>query len=352
MSQPSLEPDADPGRGAEGVGDAWPDGLPRPRLEAGSSARAELRTYTTRFDLSYRHGPWTFHEFARRPLHELAVLTGRRGGENLSPADAAFVDFEAGSHPRGGSCLFLAGIGRLCDDAFVVTQYLARTPEGERDVVECVARDLAAAPQLVTFNGRSFDVPLLAERTAAEGIEWAPARDHFDLLRMAERLFRRRFEDGRLVTLERELLRYTRVDDLPGAAAPRAWLELFEEGSDRLLLHVLRHNLLDVLALPALASELSFRIESPQDLDERERLADTRVRAGKDRASLERALEEDPDCFRALLEMSKLAEREDGDLDAALDYARRAQDVAEPHLLDAAKRRIVQLERRQRRRGE
>ncbi len=76
------------------------------------------------------------------------------------------------------------------------------------------------------------------------------------------------------------------------------------------------------------------------------------MRAGKDRASLERALEDDPDCFRALLEMSKLAEREDGDLDAALDFARRAQDVAQPHLLDAAKRRIVQLERRLRRRGE
>ena len=50
--------------------------------------------------------------------------------------------------------------------------------------------------------------------------------------------------------------------------------------------------------------------------------------------------------------MSKLVEREDGDLDAALDFARRAQDVAQPHLLDAARRRIVQLERRMRRRGE
>ncbi|HET6163638.1 MAG TPA: ribonuclease H-like domain-containing protein [Planctomycetota bacterium] len=337
MSQPSLEPDAD---------------LPRSALAAAAPERPGLCTYETRFDLSFRHGPWTFHEFARRPLQELAVLLGKRGAEKLSPADAAFVDFEAGSHPRGGSCLFLAGIGRLRDDAFVVTQYLARTPEGERDVLECTARDLAAAPQLVTFNGRSFDVPLLVERTAAEGIEWAPARDHFDLLRMAERLVKRRFADARLVTLERELLRYTRIDDLPGAAAPRAWLELFEEGSDRLLQGVLRHNLLDVLALPALAAELSFRIESPQDLDERENLADARARAGKDRASLERALEDDPDCFRALLEMSKLVEREDGDLDAALDFARRAQDVAEPHLADAARRRIVQLERRLRRRGE
>jgi len=322
MSQPSLEPDADP---------------------------PPLDVYTTRFERSHRHGPWTFDELARRPLEELAVLLGRRSSEKLSPESAAFVDFEAGSHPRGGSCLFLAGIGRLHEDAFVVTQYLARTPEEERDVLERTARDLAAAPQLVTFNGRSFDVPLLVERTAAEGIEWAPARDHFDLLRMAERLVKRRFADARLVTLERELLRYTRIDDLPGAAAPRAWLELFEEGRDRLLTAVLRHNLLDVLALPALACELSFRLESPQDHDEREQVADARVRAGKDRASLERALADDPDCFRALLEMSKLAEREEFDLEAALDYARRALDAAEPHLQDAARRRIVQLERRARR---
>ena len=116
MSQPSLEPDAD---------------LPRSALTAGAPDRPALQTYETRFDLSFRHGPWTFHEFARRPLQELSVLLGKRGAEKLSAADAAFVDFEAGSHPRGGSCLFLAGIGRLRDDAFVVTQYLARTPDGE-----------------------------------------------------------------------------------------------------------------------------------------------------------------------------------------------------------------------------
>src|SRR5215475_6302350 len=114
MSQPSLEPDAD---------------LPRSVVEAGAPDREGLQVYTTRFDLAYRHGPWSFHEFARRPLHELAVLQGRRGAEKLSPADAAFVDFEAGSHPRGGSCLFLAGIGRLAADAFEVKQYLARTPD-------------------------------------------------------------------------------------------------------------------------------------------------------------------------------------------------------------------------------
>src|SRR5262245_8786471 len=141
MSQPSLEPDAD---------------LPRSVVEAGAPARAGLNVYTTRFDLGYRPGPWTFPEFARRPLPEPALLQGRRGAEKLSPVDAAFVDFEAGSHPRGGSCLFLAGIGRLGDDAFEVKQYLARTPDGERAVLECAARDLDRAPQLVTFNGRSF----------------------------------------------------------------------------------------------------------------------------------------------------------------------------------------------------
>jgi uncharacterized protein len=338
MAPPRFEPDRE-------APFSWPDDLPRPVEER----RGSLSAFTTRFDLSFRHGPWSFHELARRPLQELALLTGRRGAEKLSPETAAFVDVEAGSHPLGGSCLFLAGIGRLEPEGFVVRQFLAREPAAERELLAAVAAELASATQLVTFNGRSFDLPLITERARADGVELAPPAAHFDLLRMAERLVRRKYGDARLVTLERELLRFTRSDDLPGAAAPRAWLELFEEGRDRLLTAVLRHNLLDVLALPALACELSFRLESPQDHDEKEQVADARVRAGKDRASLERALEEDPDCFRALLEMSKLAEREDSDLEAALGYARRALDAAEPHLQDAARRRIVQLERRARR---
>jgi uncharacterized protein YprB with RNaseH-like and TPR domain len=324
---------------------ALPEDLPR----AVEERRGALSAFTTRFELSFRHGPWSFHELSRRPLQELSVLTGRRAGEKLSAASAAFLDVEAGSHPLGGSCLFLVGVGRLAEDGFVVRQFLAREPEAERDLLAAVAGELARAPQLVTFNGRSFDLPLLIDRAQADGVAVTPSANHFDLLRMAERLVRRKYGDARLVTLERELLRYARVDDLPGAAAPRAWLELFEEGRDRLLQAVLRHNLLDVLALPALACELSFRMESPQDQDEREQVADARVRAGKDRASLERALEEDPDCFRALLEMSKVAEREEFDLEAALSFAQRALDAAEPHLKDAARRRIGQLERRARR---
>jgi len=341
MSHPSFEPDPEPPI-------PWPDDLPRPR----ERRRGAFSALVTRFELAFRHGPWSFHEIARRAFDELTLLTGRRGGEKLSAPDAAFLDVEAGSSPRGGSCLFLVGVGRLEDDAFVVRQFLARTPEGERDVLAAAAAELARAPQLVSFNGRSFDVPLLLERARFEAVEFAPAKVHFDLLRMAERLVRRRFADARLATLERELLRYERIDDLPGAAAPRAWLDLFEEGSERLLWAVLRHNLLDVLALPALSAELAFRLESPQDVLERERVADVRVRAGKDRASLERALEDDPDCVRALLEMSKVAERQDGDLAAALDFARRAAESAEPPLLDAARRRIGQLERRRARHGE
>jgi hypothetical protein len=338
MAPPRFEPDPE-------APVSWPDDLPRPVEER----RAALSAFTTRLDLSFRHGPWSFHELARRPLQELSLLTGRRAAEKLSPETAAFVDVEAGSHPLGGSCLFLAGVGRLEADGFVVRQFLAREPAAERELLEAVAAALARATQLVTFNGRSFDLPLLLERALADGVAFVPPPAHFDLLRMAERLVHRRYGDARLVTLERELLRYVRSDDLRGAAAPRAWLELFEEGRDRLLTAVLRHNLLDVLALPALACELSFRMESPQDLDEREHVADARVRAGKDRASLERALEEDPDCFRALLEMSKLAERDEFDLEAALSYARRALDVAQPHLQDAARRRVAQLERRARR---
>jgi hypothetical protein len=129
---------------------------------------------------------------------------------------------------------------------------------------------------------------------------------------MGTKLLRRRFADTKLVTLEKELLRYERDDDLPGRAAPRAWQLLFDEGQEPLLWAVVRHNLLDVLALPALAAELSLRVESPAEELEQERLTE------RDVAAVEQSLAE----------------------------ARAALAAAPPYRLASAKARVRRLERK------
>jgi hypothetical protein len=285
----------------------WPPELPRPRMRA----RGALATFLTRFEPGFRHGPWCMREVLRRPAGELAQLAGRGDGP-LSWGSALFLDLESGVHPRGGPILRLAGLGRLGDGGLKVCQYAALSPDGEREVLDAVARDAGRATDLVTFAGRSFDAPLLVERARALGVRLALPRRHFDLYRMSVKLLRRRFEDARLITLERELLRFERAGDLPGAAVPRAWAFESDEAQDALLWAVVRHNLLDVLSLPALAAELALRLECPQEQ----------------------------------FEQARLDEREGRVLEAQLQEARRALEAAPSRRLEAARRRVRRLEKK------
>jgi len=286
----------------------WPPELPRPAL----AASGELWTFTTRFDRDFRHGPWSIGEMARRPTGDLSRLAGRREEERLEWLEALFLDLETGPHVRGGVSIHLAGCGRFVEGRLEVRQYAARSEEGEPALLAAVARDAAAAGDLVTYAGKSFDAPLLAERARACDVELALPRRHVDLYRVAAKLLRRRFADARLVTLERELLRYERPDELGGAAAACAWREGGGEGGSAWLPAILRHNLLDVLALPALAAELTLRLECPQEL----------------------------------LEQGRLDEREAGELASALEEARRELATAPPHRVEAARRRVRRIERR------
>src|SRR5262245_32147096 len=95
----------------------WPQGWARPleTRHAGAASGAWSR-FETRFPLDWRHGPWTFAEVLRRPLHDVSALAPRRAGGAFSCERATFLDVEAGTSPRGGACALLLGLGRYEDD--------------------------------------------------------------------------------------------------------------------------------------------------------------------------------------------------------------------------------------------
>ena len=117
---------------------------------------------------------------------------------------------------------------------------------------------LGAHPLLVSFNGKSFDVPLLATRYRmhAKPDAFTPL-PHLDLLPPTRRAFARRWEDCRLQTAEQRLLRFHREDDLPGAAMPRAWADFLRSGHAAPMNAVLNHNRRDVVSLAALMAALA-----------------------------------------------------------------------------------------------
>jgi uncharacterized protein YprB with RNaseH-like and TPR domain len=110
---------------------------------------------------------------------------------------------------------------------------------------------------LCSYNGRSYDAPLLKTRYRLARLpEPITALDHVDLLHPTRRRYRGTWENCKLATIERQLLRIVREDDLPGSEAPAAWLTYLRGGSARNLRRVAHHNHQDVVTLALLMQRL------------------------------------------------------------------------------------------------
>ena len=170
------------------------------------------------------------------------------------PETIAFVDTETTGLAGGtGTLVFQIGLARWRGGALEVVQYLLSRVEGEAAMLDHARDWLDGVRSTVTFNGKSFDAPLLATRYRLAGRR-APfaALAHLDLLHPARRAFAGRLDDCRLGTLERNLLGLEREGDLPGHEAPRAWFDWLRRGESVSLARVLDHNRLDLLSLAAL----------------------------------------------------------------------------------------------------
>jgi len=160
---------------------------------------------------------------------------------------AAFIDIETlglSSMP-----VFLVGILHRNQGGLELTQILARDFPEEAPLLAETLAALRGIEVLFSYNGATFDLPLLEERAIYHAVDWLLAAEHVDLLKPARRRFRGRFPDCRLQTLETMLCGRTREDDIPGAEIPRRYQEFVRSQDARLLEVVIRHNQLDLLTL-------------------------------------------------------------------------------------------------------
>jgi uncharacterized protein YprB with RNaseH-like and TPR domain len=117
---------------------------------------------------------------------------------------------------------------------------------------------LERAAHLVTFNCKSFDLPLLRTRARLAGRPLAADEPHHvDLLHVTRRRLREGWADCRLRTAEEEALGFTRTDDLPGADVPAAWQRWLQRRDPALLPRILDHNREDLVSLAALLAILA-----------------------------------------------------------------------------------------------
>jgi uncharacterized protein YprB with RNaseH-like and TPR domain len=144
------------------------------------------------FTSSYKHGRVGL--LIQTPLQVIAEWAGSVAISQNTLNDFAFLDTETSGLAGGtGTFAFLVGVGRFVDQDFHLVQFFMRDPFDEPAMLLALEEFLAPCKTLVTFNGKSFDAPLLTTRYTLQG--WrSPLKsmEHIDLLHLARRLWRDR----------------------------------------------------------------------------------------------------------------------------------------------------------------
>lgn len=205
-------------------------------------------------------GPLHLVEHAYGPAPELDADSLRALALHTTPLDTArplYFDTETTGLMGGtGTLAFLLGVADVRDGQTVVTQLHLPAPGHERPMLQWLAERVEQATVLISFNGKSFDWPLLKARFVMNRLPPPPERPHVDLLHCARRVFRHHLDELKLSTLERRVLDFHRRGDIDGAQIPAAWFDYLRTGRVATLARVLSHNERDVKSMVDLVQRL------------------------------------------------------------------------------------------------
>ncbi|HEV7214602.1 MAG TPA: ribonuclease H-like domain-containing protein [Chloroflexota bacterium] len=228
----------------------WPDS----RLE-GRHGAIHYREY--RYAAEYRYGSELPSQLLSRFRQPPLLIAGDEAQE-LSFSDALFLDTETtGLSGGSGTYVFLIGAARFLNGEFVLRQFFLQDLHQERALLLALDEFAQGCTGLVSFNGKCFDVPLLASRHIMQRSRLRlPTHCHLDLLWPARRIWSRRLPSCALSALEQEVLAVERQGDIPGALIPEMYFRYLRTKEALALAPVFEHNRRDVLALAALAVAL------------------------------------------------------------------------------------------------
>ena len=203
-----------------------------------------------------------------------AVRVLSRSGdlEDFDLERAAFVDTETTGLAGGaGTVAFLIGIGYARGDRFIVEQFFMQDYDVEQEMLQSIHKLLRGFDTLVSFNGKSFDVPLIASRSVLNRIR-TPLDElaQVDLLHAARRIYKLRLRHCDLQSLERHVLGQEREGDIPGAMVPAMFFDYLHTGDFEPMKLVLEHNRQDIVSLMTLLSRLCRAVSHTEGLSHAE----------------------------------------------------------------------------------
>jgi uncharacterized protein YprB with RNaseH-like and TPR domain len=197
------------------------------------------------------------------------TISNRTRTALADPSKWLFLDTETTGLAGGtGTYAFLIGLAWWDAGALQVEQFFMRDFGEEHAILHEVAAHLAQRPVLVTFNGKSFDWPLLENRfTMTRSIAVPKLAAHLDLLHSARALWKLRLGSVRLVELERHVLDaralgWHREEDVLAALIPQHYFDYLRGGPAEPLAAVVRHNQMDLRGLAALVGKIDALLTS------------------------------------------------------------------------------------------
>ncbi len=219
------------------------------------------------WQLDESHGCIKLDSFVSAKSNAFALAAKDATLGSMDLRKALFIDTETTGLAGGaGTVPFLVGLGWIEGDVFRVEQYFMRDYHEERAVLLAIRERALQCNWLVSYNGKSYDLNLLATRYIMHREETPfNAMPHWDLLHSSRRFWRLRLRDCSLGSVEEHILAFKRTDDVPGYMIPQIYFDYLRDKKTLRLEPVFSHNQLDIVSLLALAGVLGKLVSKPEE---------------------------------------------------------------------------------------
>ncbi|WP_010273554.1 ribonuclease H-like domain-containing protein [Paenibacillus senegalensis] len=236
------------------------------RLQEGRQGSFILRRQS--YPLSYIHGRYQLQELCDTCTYLQPLLRA----SIKDPRQILFLDTETtGLGVGAGNVPFMVGLGYYNENQFVVEQMLIRNPGEEVAMLTYLTGLLPNFDCLATYNGRTFDWPILKNRMILNRVPLENDRfSELDFLYPSRSLWRTTLPSCRLSKVEESRLGFIRHDDVPGSLAPTLYFQYLAEQNPAILQGVFKHNEQDILSLVGLAIHFARALCGSLDLSHME----------------------------------------------------------------------------------
>jgi uncharacterized protein YprB with RNaseH-like and TPR domain len=218
------------------------------------------------FNAADFHGHKQISDLARVNMETAAFLSSA-DVKGLSIEDGLFIDTETTGLSGGtGTFPFLIGLGWFEKSGFVTCQLFSRDFSEEPAMLDYLKKIASDRQFLVSFNGKAYDLNLLATRFILNRFpDVLSGMPHIDLLHPSRRIYSQRLENSKLATLEACVLGVRRENDIPGQEIPQRYFDWLRRRDGRLIEDIFRHNRVDIVSMASLLKHLTDLIEGGPD---------------------------------------------------------------------------------------